>query len=120
MACSNYTRPKGVMGGPCLECGASQPEHVKQIAENGGKFPLSETDALIIMMVASDALMSLDFVEMPAEAGAGACMLYDQMMARVAPLLPRGVEMDHVFSLINSARATANAFRVRHGIPVRE
>lgn len=27
MVCENYTRPKGVLGGPCLHCGASQPEH---------------------------------------------------------------------------------------------
>ncbi len=26
--CGNYRRPAGVMGGPCLNCGASQPEHV--------------------------------------------------------------------------------------------
>ncbi len=25
--CNNYKRPDGVMGGPCLLCGASQPEH---------------------------------------------------------------------------------------------
>lgn len=27
-ACNNYSRPKGFMGGPCLNCGLSQPEHV--------------------------------------------------------------------------------------------
>ena len=27
--CSGYKRPKGVMGGPCLNCGRSQPEHTK-------------------------------------------------------------------------------------------
>lgn len=27
MACDKYSRPTGVMGGPCLTCGASQPEH---------------------------------------------------------------------------------------------
>lgn len=27
-ACTDYSRPKGVMGGPCLNCGRSQPEHV--------------------------------------------------------------------------------------------
>lgn len=26
-ACDNYTRPDGVMGGPCLTCGCSQSEH---------------------------------------------------------------------------------------------
>lgn len=25
--CSNYKRPEGVLGGPCLNCGRSQPEH---------------------------------------------------------------------------------------------
>lgn len=25
--CSGYTRPEGVLGGPCTECGRSQPEH---------------------------------------------------------------------------------------------
>ncbi len=25
---TNYTRPEGVMGGPCLNCQGSQPEHV--------------------------------------------------------------------------------------------
>lgn len=28
-ACENYSRPQGIMGGPCLNCGRSQPEHVK-------------------------------------------------------------------------------------------
>lgn len=27
-ACDDYSRPEGVMGGPCLHCGRSQPEHV--------------------------------------------------------------------------------------------
>ena len=25
---NEYTRPKGIMGGPCSHCGISQPEHV--------------------------------------------------------------------------------------------
>jgi predicted XRE-type DNA-binding protein len=29
-ACDDYSRPKGVMGGPCLNCGRSQPEHVNR------------------------------------------------------------------------------------------
>jgi hypothetical protein len=28
VVCNKYTRPTGVMGGPCLLCGKSQPEHV--------------------------------------------------------------------------------------------
>ncbi len=28
-ACQNYRRPKGIMGGPCLNCGRSQPEHAR-------------------------------------------------------------------------------------------
>lgn len=28
--CSKYSRPAGVLGGPCLTCGASQPEHVRR------------------------------------------------------------------------------------------
>lgn len=28
-ACEDYSRPEGVMGGPCLNCGRSQPEHVR-------------------------------------------------------------------------------------------
>lgn len=27
-ACADYRRPTGVLGGPCLNCGQSQPEHV--------------------------------------------------------------------------------------------
>lgn len=27
LACGNYQRPEGVLGGSCLECGMSQPEH---------------------------------------------------------------------------------------------
>lgn len=30
-ACDNYTRPLGVMGGTCLRCGCSQPEHVQRV-----------------------------------------------------------------------------------------
>lgn len=29
MACEKYERPPGVLGGPCLTCGAAQPEHVQ-------------------------------------------------------------------------------------------
>ena len=29
LVCSNYRRPKGVMGGSCLNCGRSQPEHAR-------------------------------------------------------------------------------------------
>ena len=29
-ACADYKRPEGVLGGPCLNCGKSQPEHVKK------------------------------------------------------------------------------------------
>lgn len=32
MACDNYTRPDGVLGGPCVLCGASQPEHAIPVA----------------------------------------------------------------------------------------
>lgn len=32
-ACDNYSRPAGVMGGPCLHCGRSQPEHVHRKPE---------------------------------------------------------------------------------------
>jgi hypothetical protein len=28
-ACTNYSRPEHIMGGPCLNCGCTQPEHVK-------------------------------------------------------------------------------------------
>ena len=31
--CQDYKRPEGVMGGPCLNCGRPQPEHV---GRNGG------------------------------------------------------------------------------------
>lgn len=27
--CNNYRRPEGVMGGPCMNCGRSQPEHAR-------------------------------------------------------------------------------------------
>src|SRR5678815_2789523 len=27
--CHGYLRPEGVLGGPCLECGRSQPEHTE-------------------------------------------------------------------------------------------
>lgn len=30
--CSNYTRPNGVMGGTCSNCGRSQPEHARKEA----------------------------------------------------------------------------------------
>lgn len=29
VACAHYQRPEGVMGGPCLACGASQPKHTQ-------------------------------------------------------------------------------------------
>jgi len=30
--CTAYSRPEGVMGGPCENCGRSQPEHVEHAA----------------------------------------------------------------------------------------
>jgi len=29
--CQDYKRPEGVMGGPCLNCGRPQPEHIQLI-----------------------------------------------------------------------------------------
>lgn len=37
-ACIGYVRPEGVLGGPCLRCGRSQPEH----AETGALAPPPE------------------------------------------------------------------------------
>jgi hypothetical protein len=34
---TRYSRPEGVMGGPCLHCGASQPEHVGLTCEEVAK-----------------------------------------------------------------------------------
>lgn len=31
--CDKYTRPDGVMGGPCLTCGLTQPEHVGALVQ---------------------------------------------------------------------------------------
>lgn len=30
-ACTNYSRPRDALGGPCLNCGCSQPEHVRSV-----------------------------------------------------------------------------------------
>jgi hypothetical protein len=30
LGCDDYKRPEGVMGGPCLNCGQSQPEHIRR------------------------------------------------------------------------------------------
>lgn len=30
---TQYTRPKGILGGPCSHCGLSQPEHVGKTCE---------------------------------------------------------------------------------------
>ena len=43
---SEYTRPKGVMGGPCSYCGLSQPEHVGLSCEDAvAKRSLKRLDA---------------------------------------------------------------------------
>ncbi len=34
--CDDYKRPEGVMGGTCLNCGKSQPEHVQRTGGCGG------------------------------------------------------------------------------------
>jgi hypothetical protein len=31
MICENYTTANGVLGGPCLHCGGSQPEHLEHL-----------------------------------------------------------------------------------------
>lgn len=44
--CSAYTRPPMTLGGPCLNCGASQPEHAKQNSAHipkGGGVPVATT-----------------------------------------------------------------------------
>jgi hypothetical protein len=45
-ACDSYSRPPGVLGGPCLNCGASQPEHVQppKLCTTNGK-PVEEVRA---------------------------------------------------------------------------
>jgi len=48
--CDNYTRPRGVIGGPCTNCGASQPEHAKKESLQSGQLP---TDATIANVLAN-------------------------------------------------------------------
>lgn len=38
--CNKYTRPRGVMGGPCLTCGRPQPEHTEPTKQREGDQPL--------------------------------------------------------------------------------
>ena len=38
--CDNYTRPQGMMGGPCLNCGASHTEHIEKALSKEVDIPL--------------------------------------------------------------------------------
>ena len=51
--CDNYSRPKGVMGGPCLNCGAPQPYHVGIRREKGRKMELKRIKEQLNIMICS-------------------------------------------------------------------
>jgi hypothetical protein len=82
--------------------------------------PLEQTDAMTIMMVVSEALMSVQIETLTPDAAAGVCLLYDRIMSRIEPLLPRDPELAHIFSLLNTVRATANAYCEIHNLPTRQ
>jgi hypothetical protein len=51
--CDHYLRPKGVMGGPCINCGAPQPYHVGIRREEGRKMELKRIKEQLQIMICS-------------------------------------------------------------------
>lgn len=58
-ACNNYRRPEGVMGGPCLGCGRSQPEHVHRHVKAMDPQPISPASAMAEYLAAGSTPMIL-------------------------------------------------------------
>lgn len=81
---------------------------------------LDQADAMTVAIVVTDAFTTLDVNGggVP-DLARGAVLLYDAILRRIEPLLPRdNPGMKHVFDAIAQARATADGVRRLHGLQV--
>lgn len=80
---------------------------------------LDVLDAMTITVIATEAFLSVLTVDDPPskEIARGVVLLYDQLLQRVKPLLPRTPEMQHVFDGIAQAERLASAIRELDGLP---
>ena len=74
---------------------------------------IDATDAMVVTIVATEAMLLLPWDDMPKDQARGASLLYDKMLQRVTPFLPNlyQPEMAHVLSLVQQARKLADAIR---------
>ncbi|PYQ25652.1 MAG: hypothetical protein DMF56_27035 [Acidobacteria bacterium] len=90
---------------------------------------LDQHDAMTVTIVATDAFLAVttatgglsgglvDARELPPEVMRGVVLMYDAMMRRVKPLLPRTPAMQHVFDAIDQVERVSAAIREASGMP---
>lgn len=80
---------------------------------------MTDYDAMMLTIVMVEAFLSLPWQEMTVEHQRGALLLFDQVLGRATPLLPRTPAMAHVFAGIETARGVANRIRATVQAPAR-
>lgn len=78
---------------------------------------IDANDAMTIVIVASNAWVSLPMDDLPAEMRQGVILLYDAIVRQIKPQLPREGAMQHVFDLIAGCERTSADIRKRLGLP---
>ena len=82
-------------------------------------FPIDEIDAMTIAVVACESFVSLPFSDMNQEQAQGALLLFEGIMNRVEPKLPKNDKTEFLTTMISKARATADRTRAVYGLPPR-
>lgn len=78
---------------------------------------ITEAEAIVIAIVATEAFSSLDTSAMPAELLRGVLLLYDGIVRRIEPLLPPGGDMAHIRDAMTKVKALAITVRGRYDLP---
>ena len=78
---------------------------------------ITPSEAMVIAIVATEGFSSLDTAEMPPELLRGVVLLYEAIVRRIEPLLPRDADMDHVLVAIGHVKAIPVTVRERYHLP---
>jgi len=78
---------------------------------------INETEAMVVAIVATEAFSSLDTSSMPPELLRGVLLLYEAMVRRIEPQLPKDTDMAHVRDAITKVKALAISVRSRYDLP---
>jgi len=81
-------------------------------------YELTQADAMIVALVTVEAFCSLPSTdEMPQEVGRGTLLLFEAIMSRIKPLLPKTDEFQHVHLGIRNAEVVADLMCQVYGWP---